>query len=300
MRLTFPRTILAGAVVTSALIYGALEAAPAPPTNRTVYVTVVDNQGQMAPGLAAADFTVREGGRDREILSVEPAREKMRIALAVEETLTPLGGVRQGLGDFMQKMASLAEVELVIVGQSNRVAVPATSDLNTFYAGINALPLAQRQSQLNHVPEGIGDLARGFTKSKPERPVIVIVAMNTLQASNEEPQNILNALRDSNAQFHSVVIEVGASAGSNPAENMEAAGRAQVLGDGPRQSGGRQWAVTALTAIPKVMQQIAGELSAQYKITYVLPDGQKPSDRVEVRTSRRGVTLRAPSRISAR
>ena len=73
--------------------------------------------------------------------------------------------------------------------------------------------------------------------------------------------------------------------------------RTQVLGDGPRQSGGRQWPVSALTAVPKAMLSIANDLSNQYKITYTLAAGTKPSDRLNVTTSRRGVTLRAPTRI---
>ncbi len=78
---------------------------------------------------------------------------------------------------------------------------------------------------------------------------------------------------------------------------MEASGRAQVLGDGPRQSGGRQWPVNALTAVPKAMLSIANDLSNQYKVTYVLPDGVEPSDRLNISLNRRGHTLRAPTRI---
>src|SRR5690606_36130652 len=89
-------------VLTSAIVLSvaAIGAAPAPApeqTTRTVYVTVVDNDGQPVAGLTPADFRLRENNRDREIASVEPATEPMRIALMVEETLTPAGSVRQGL-----------------------------------------------------------------------------------------------------------------------------------------------------------------------------------------------------------
>jgi VWFA-related protein len=274
-----------------------LVATSAPPTARSLHVTVVDNQGMPVTDLTAADFTLKEGGRDREIASVEVAKAPLQIALAVEESLTPLGGVRQGILDFTQRIATRGQIELVVVGQANRVAVPATSDVQAIVGGINALPLSNRAGQINHVPEGVADLARSFIKSKPERPVIVMIALDTQQASSEQPQNVLNLLKDSNALFHVVSIEAGGMSGS-AAQLMETAGRAQVLGDGPKQSGGRQWPVTVLTAIPKVMQQIAGELGSQYKITYTLPDGQKASDRVQVATKRRGVTLRSPTRIS--
>lgn len=267
------------------------------PTDRTVYVTVVDNQGQAVKGLTAADFTLKEGGKEREIKGVEPATAEMRITLAVEETLTPLGAVRQGLADFVQKVAPFGRTELVIVGQSNKVVLPFTNDVNAFVTAINGLPLNQRATQVTHVPEGVADIARGFIKAKYERPVLVMVAIGSPQVSNEEPQNVLNQLKDSNALFHVVLIEAGNFSG-DAATNMEMAGKAQVLGDGPKQAGGRQWAVNALPSIPKFLQQIAGELASQYKISYVLPDGQKASDRLSVELKRRGVTLRAPTRIS--
>jgi VWFA-related protein len=287
--------------VSSALIAlmtgGVLSATTAPPTQRSVHVTVVDNQGTPVTDLTAADFTVKEGGRDREIAAVEIAKAPLQIALAVEETLTPLGPVRQGLADFMQRVAPRGRVELVVVGQGSRVAVPPTSDLQAMVAGIKALPFVQRPSNANHIPEGVAGLAQGFIKSRPERPVIVMIALYTEQPSSVDPEHVLNLLRDSNALFHSITVEFG-GASTAAGQLEENAGRAQVLGDGPRQAGGRRWPVTVATAIPKVLQQIAGEMSSQYKITYTLPDGQRPSDRLQVTTKRRGVTLRSPSRIS--
>jgi hypothetical protein len=263
---------------------------------RKTYITVVDNQGQAVPGLIAADFTVKEGGKDREVASLEPARAKMRIALAIEEGLTPTGGARQGLGDFITKMAPTAEMSLVVVGLSNRLVVPYTSDPNVLFKAINSLPLNQPR-QTSHVAEGIGELARAFAKDRHERPVIVMIALDSQASSSEQPQNILNILKDSNAQLHVVSIEAGGLGGS-AAQMMEASATGQILGDGPKQSGGRQWPVNALTAVPKAMLSIANDLSNQYLLTYTLPDGVKPSDRLQVATKKRGVTLRASTRIS--
>jgi hypothetical protein len=46
--------------------------------------------------------------------------------------------------------------------------------------------------------------------------------------------------------------------------------------------------------------QIAGDLQAQYAITYTLPDGVKPDRRFNASVKRRGVSLRAPSQIPDR
>jgi len=272
--------------------------AAAEQTTRTTYVTVLENDGQPVAGLTPADLRLRENNRDREIVTVEPATEPMRVALMVEETLTPAGGVRQGLFELVKALQGKAEMSLVVVGLSNRTAVPYTTDVNALVAGLNDLPLNQRQ-QSNHVPEGIADMARTFIEERHARPVIVMVAMNTLQSSAEQPQRVLNLLRDSGAQLHVVSIEVpqGAPDVSGAGQMAEASGRAQVLGDGSRQSGGREWPVTALTAVPKALLSIAGELTNQYKITYTLPAGTKPSDRLNVTLNRRGLTFRSPTRI---
>lgn len=263
---------------------------------RTVFVTVVDGDGRPVTGLTPADFRLRENNRDREIASVEPATESMRIALMVEESLTPTGGARQGVFEFIKVLQGKAEMSLVVVGLSNRTAVPFTTDVNALVQGLNDLPLNQRQ-QANHVPEGIADMARVFQKERSARPVMVVLALDTVQASNEQPQNVLNQLRDSNAQLHVVSVQTPQAVAGGSGEMLDAAGRQQVLGDGPRQSGGRQWPAPALTAVPKAMLAVANDLLNQYKITYTLPAGTQPSDRLNVTTSRRGVTLRAPTRI---
>jgi hypothetical protein len=73
-----------------------------------------------------------------------------------------------------------------------------------------------------------------------------------------------------------------------------------VLGDGSKQSGGRRIEVTATVAVPKALQQIAGDLSAQYAIQYTVPDGVKLDRRLNVNLKRGGLTLRAPSLIPDR
>ncbi len=75
------------------------------------------------------------------------------------------------------------------------------------------------------------------------------------------------------------------------------AGRTQIIGDGPSQSGGRRVPILTLPAFEGGLQQVADDLSSQYLITYILPDGVRPSDRISVSLRKPGATLRAPSRV---
>jgi len=75
--------------------------------------------------------------------------------------------------------------------------------------------------------------------------------------------------------------------------------REEVLTRGPRQSGGGLWPIKVLAGVPSAMRSIANDLSNQHKLTYELPAGVSPSDRLDVSINRRSVTLRAPTRIRA-
>ncbi len=270
-------------------------ASPAEAQSRTVYVTVVDKDGGPVPGLTPADFRIKEGGKQREIASVEPATAHMHIALMVEEILTPQGGVRLGLGEFVKRMYRVADISLIVVAQRNETAVDYTSDPNALIAGINNFPLSLTPRQ-NKVPEGVYEIARKFEESKPERPVIVLVALEMQQASSQQPDDVLNHLAQSGAELHVVSMQ-GPQGAVDLSSQIDMSGRSKVMGDGSRQSGGRRVEVSALTAFPKGLQDIADYLSSQYRITYTLPDGVKPSNRLDVSLNKKGLTLRAPTRI---
>jgi hypothetical protein len=270
--------------------------ASAAPTNRTVYVTVADRQGAPVTDLTPADFVVKEGGKEREVVKAEPATARLRLALAIEERLVPDSSVRLGIYEFVKRVASVAEISLITIGLANRTLVDFTNDPAMLVGAINKFSLnASRESNL---VEGILEIAEAFARNKAERPAIVVVAIAGGPASVDS-RVVLNKLGESGAILHAATLGAGASAAPVGALGDES-GRDQVLGDGPTQSGGRQIGANATAGIPRVLQQIADDLLAQYAITYVLPDGVKPNKRFSISTKRRGVSLRAPSTIPER
>jgi hypothetical protein len=52
--------------------------------------------------------------------------------------------------------------------------------------------------------------------------------------------------------------------------------------------------------VPAALAKIADNLMNQYVLTYTLPDGVKPNDRLSVSTSRKGVRVLAPTRVPDR
>ncbi len=275
-------------------------AAPDPrlePTVRTVYVTVTEGQGAAVPGLTPADFTIKEGGKEREVLKAVPATARMRLAVMVEERLLGDHAIRMGLFEFMKRLQPAAETAFISIGLRNTTVVDYTTDINAIVTGLNGLSLnPPPQSNLS---EGILDIGKAIEKDRPDRPVIVVVAVSGGQAGGASANEVLNQLRQSAAGMYVVSIATNQPTSAVGALADES-NREQVLGDGAKQSGGRRIEVTATVAVPKALQQIAGDLGAQYVIQYALPDGVKPDRRLNVALKRRGVSMRAPSLIPDR
>jgi len=289
---------LVAAALTCATFIGIGSVAPvfaAGPTTRTLYVTVVDHQGHAVPGLTPADFAVTEGGKSREIASVAPASEKVRLALMVEQILVGHNYVRIGLAEFVARMCPSAEIALFTVSQRAEKLVDYTSDPGVLIDGIRNLPVGQTR-QSGALPDAVYEVARQFEKAQPARPAIVLAVIEQGQ-STDNPESVLGQIAKSKAQVWAVSLSISGTAVSSYSTRQQIVGREQVIGDGSEQSGGRRIPLVALPGFQAGLQQVADDLEGQYLISYTLPDGVKPSDRVSVVLAKPGATLRAPKRV---
>ena len=263
-------------------------------TLRTVYVTVTDGQGAPVTDLTLANFKVKEGGKDREVVKAEPAKARPHLALVVEERLAPDQGTRVDLFEFVKRINGAAEISLITVGLRNTTVVPYVTDPNAVLKGINELSLNPQPT--SNLTEGINEIAKAFEKERPERPVIVVVGFSGGQAGGASPNSILTQLRQSGAKLYAVTYGQPENNSAGDLGTMgDMSAREQVLGDGAKQTGGRRTDVVSTAAISKALLQVADDLAAQYVITYSLPDGVKPDRRFNISTDRKGLSLRAPA-----
>jgi VWFA-related protein len=257
---------------------------PAEPITRTVYVTVTDGKGAAVSDLTAADFAVKEGGKARDILSAEPAKLKMRTAVMIDERLLGDGPTRNGVFEFLKRLQPTSEFALITVGMRNQTVVDYTSDLTVIAAAINKFTL--NPGPVSNFSESVLDVTKKLTRQRHERPVIVALALPSGgDVGSGSIDETLNWLRQSGAQLHAVTL------------TQSSGGNEQMLEEGAKQSGGRRVEVNGTTAIPGALHQVADALSAQYALIYTLPDGVKPDKRVTVSTTKKGLTLRAPTAI---
>jgi len=273
------------------------------PQTRRVYVTAVDGAGAPVTDLTAADFTVKEGGKTGEILKAGPAVGPIQIAILVDDNGT--GIFRYAIGRFIETLLGRAEFGIsTVTGQLLRIVdyTPNAPALSEAIAKLKARPATDDGGQLL---DAISETAQDLQKRKAGRPVILALTVGGEEHSTLPAHHVLDKLRQSGAALHVVVVaNTALRSQSNPGtaagllgENMNLN---EVLGDGPQQSGGRRQEIVAATGIASGLEQLAQSLKHQYLIEYTLPDGVKLSDKLSVAVKRKGVTVRAPTRIPDR
>jgi hypothetical protein len=84
------------------------------------------------------------------------------------------------------------------------------------------------------------------------------------------------------------------SAAARESEESEAGReRNKVLGDGPKQTGGRRVELSSTADIPRALLAIAEELKRQYVVVFTSEAKPSSVSRLSVTTNKRGVKVRA-------
>jgi VWFA-related protein len=276
------------------------EAQTPPPTGaartRAVYVSVVDAKGAPVSGLTAAEFAVKEDGVAREVLKAVPATAPMQIVLLVDDSQASARSVqqlREALTAFVDKLKGRAEMSLVTVGERPTSVVNYTTDVAALRKGIDRV--FSRPGSGAYVSEGLMDVSLGLQKRKATRPVIVAIAFDGIEYSNQQYEQVLKPLLASGAMLN--VLEVGSAPSS---ANDEMRNRNIAIAEGTEQTGGRRDQVLSYMAIPDRVRQLADELLAQYEVTYAHPDALIPPEKLTVTVTRPGLTARARTRVTPR
>jgi VWFA-related protein len=285
--------------LTSALLASG-GASPQAQASRTVYVTVTDKNGIPVADLTPADFAIKEGGKAGQVVQAAVATDPMQIALIVDDNGTGL--FRAPLARFIQRMDGRAAMALSsVVGQTMKIVdyTTSTDALNRGLATLNARPGTPDGGQLL---EGIAEAAIELHRREAQRPVIVALTVGGEEHSTANGDHVLDQLRRSGASLH-VFSVIGSALRSTVAAQRPSAllqenlNLQKVIGDGPRQSGGRHMEIAPTAGTLIDLQNLASELLQQYRVSYTLPAGVKPSDRIAVSVTRKGLSVRAPTRV---
>lgn len=279
--------------------------APDQDGSRTVVVYALATGAQNAPvtDLTLADVTVKEDNRIREVTSVEPASAPLHVAVIVDDNGT--GIFRFGVSHFAQRVQDRAEMSLRVVNGQVRTLTEFTSDTRIWLAGISQLGVRPATQDGGQLLEGIADAAKSFAAREARRPVILVLTVGGQEHSTLLGRDVLDQIHRSRAALY-VLFSGNAAIRSQAAATRSADllegnhNLDEVLGDGPKQSGGRRRDIIATQALVTDVQQIATELSAQYAITYRRPAERNVPQRIQITVQRRGVNVVAPTRAPLR
>ena len=268
---------------------------------RTVFVTVTDKAGGAVPDLGPADFIVKIGGKERQVVHVEPATAPLKIALIVDDNGT--GIFRYGVGKFIEKLQGHAEFAISKVNGQTQKLVGYTTDVRELSEAIALLNARPETADGGQLLEGIAETAGEFKNGRVLRAIIVALTVGGEEHSTLPAHHVLDELRKSGAALHVVSVS-GSTLRSTVAvakpsallgENLNLN---EVLGEGPKQSGGTREEVVATAGLVSGLQQLAQTLlRGQYAVSYSERADEKASDRINVALRVSGANLLAPTRI---
>ena len=207
-----PRSLLArsvmacGAFIAAGILrsLGSTPEAPVQERTNTVFVTALEENGEPVVDLHATDFTIKEDGKDRDVLRAELSRVPMQIAIIVDDNGT--GIFRSGLVSFVRLLQGRAVISLSsVVGQTHKL-VDYTTDVEKLTAAIIGLSARPGTPDGGQLLEGIFQAARDQEKREAARPVIVAVTVGGEEHSTLPAHHVLDQFAKSGSTMYVISV----------------------------------------------------------------------------------------------
>jgi len=271
-------------------------------TSAVVYLSATDAMRKPLPQLGVADLLIKEDGKEREILTVEPAALEPHVAVLVDDNGT--GVFKFGLLRLAEKLQGTAQLSFRTVTNQVQVLSDYSPDVKVWMAAIDRLGVRPSTPEGGQLLEGIYEASKDLIRRESHRPVIVALTVGGDEQSPRQASQVLTELWKSHASLHVVYVNSPAVRPSRPAgkpaDLLESNFQLnRVLGDGPKESGGQRREVLAMGALLSDVQEIANDLRDQFVVAYARPAAENPT-RLQITSKRRGVTIVAPTRAPAR
>jgi hypothetical protein len=301
--MTRPLLAVAFVLATTSVARVEVQNAPLPGRVNTVYLTVTEGDtGAPVLDLTSEDFLVKEDGKDRDVVKVRLAREPLHLMLLVDDNGS--GIFRSGLLQFIQQLQGHGLMGLsTVVGQTHKL-VDYTANAQTVANAAATLTARPGTNDGGQLLEGIYQASRDQEKLEASRPVIVALTVGGEEHSTVPAHLVLDQLAKSGSKLY-VIQVAGMLRPTVPitqsrqllGENLNLS---EVLGEGPKQTGGWREEIVATPGLVLGLGRIAGALKNQYALEYTRPPKGKPLEKLNVSLKRRSLNLRAPTKVAGR
>lgn len=255
-------------------------------SQKTIYITVLDENNVPITDLKLEEIGVFEGGTQRAIISAKRATSPMSILMLGDTSKVAGGGgvdqrkTAQAAGEMIRDIRSAfsefgkdilaaspeSEIGLMEFGQASILITNFTSKPADIEKGITRLfPKPDADSVLL---EAIMEGAKELDKRKNMRRAMISINVEPgNEASREPPNNILKGLAQSRAPLYSISLQKG---------DLRDQRRGVVLPQLAQQTGGRHQIIVGQSALVGLAKGVAAGLINQYEITYTRPAGPMP------------------------
>ena len=267
--------------------------------DKSIFVSVLDENGRPVRQFTADDVAIREDGQDRAVVAVKPASQPISVAFLIDTAQgkrvvdaygTPeeyVRDMRVSTEAFIKQMLALApdaSISLMEFGQAALTMVKYTSNMDDLSKGINHIVARPGVGSV------MGEALEAANKDLAERPSPrrAIVSIN-LEPSDEQSfdnsKAIAQSFQKSEAQLWAVSVQRGGLKNSK---------RDIVLNDFAKATGGQRDFVIGISAVPDILRAYANALAMQYEVVFKRPDTAKAVKQIQVGT-RAGLKVHATS-----
>jgi hypothetical protein len=279
-----------GPLVFVLLLVPALRAGPQGGVDKSLFVSVLDENGRPVREFTADDVALREDGQDRTVVAVKPASQPISVAVLVDTAQgarvtdkygTPeeyVRDLRVAVSSFAKQLLLLspnAQVSLMEFGQAAIPITKYTSDPTEFEKGVNKI--VSRPGVGSVLGEALAAANKEFMDRPSTRRAIVSV---NLEPSDEQSLDNANPIQDSfrksGAQLWALSVHRG---------ELKNSKRDVVLNNFAKLSGGQRDYIVDIAAMENIMKAYANALAMQYEIVYKRPENAKNVKVVQVGTA---------------
>jgi Ca-activated chloride channel family protein len=264
--------------------------------------TAIDGKGRPVTNLKQRELLVLEEGRQQPIVHfAEGADVPARVLLLVDAS----GSMNGVLKASSARMA--AKQILAALAPADKVAL---AGFDSEYWGIVAWTTDRRQIEkgfedLKHfgstaLHDALDKAAYDIASHGEGRRAVVIITDGVDTSSKGTPEAAIARSRALDVPIYTVTVvspidDPGSDRYVGKDRAPAGAAGGELLQRYAALSGGSAFLVSDFAALHKAAQQISLELKHQYRLGYDPPDGPQRFRRVEVRTTRKGVSVRTRS-----
>jgi hypothetical protein len=255
------------------------------PAEKSVMVTVLDDNNVALKNLTPADISVYEDSVKRVTTTVELAAEPLFVSVLIDNAKSPMGEVepirdmRTSLKTFVNTVLTAsptAQISLTTVGGAGVPLANFTSSAADLEKTLNRFVPDHRSGAV--VLEALIDVSKALAKKPSPRRAIVTIDMASKEASSIQPSRVAEEVRKSGASVWSVSV--------HGTQGQTAPARDTTLNYLVENTGGVRATALLPAALEGMLTRVAEALTTQYVVTYTRPDGP-PSRSVAV-TGRKG------------